>query len=70
MNRTNVVSSDIKSVGYDVMTRILEIEFNSGGIYQYSGVPEAIYTGLMNTSSHGKYFHEFIKDLYSTRRIF
>lgn len=69
MNRTSVVSSDIKSTGYDFTMRILEIEFNSGGIYQYFNVPESIYGGFMSASSHGKYFHEFIKDQYSNKRV-
>jgi hypothetical protein len=40
---------------------MLEIEFNSGGIYQYYGVPQEIYEGLMNAGSQGIYFHQNIK---------
>lgn len=69
MIRQAVRSSDLKSVGYDKQQKILEIEFHSGGIYQYNNVPEAIYSGLMNAPSHGKYFHQFIKDKFPTRRI-
>lgn len=68
MNRISVSSSDLSSVGYDQNQQILEIEFNGGGVYQYSNVPEAEYNGLMNASSHGKYFHQHIKDRYSYRK--
>ncbi|MHC5855184.1 KTSC domain-containing protein, partial [Nostoc sp.] len=63
MLQTQVNSSDLQSVGYDATTCILEIKFHSGGIYQYFKVPESIYRGLMSASSHGKYFHAYIKDV-------
>ncbi|MEH2127459.1 KTSC domain-containing protein [Nostoc sp.] len=69
MLRTQVSSSDLQSVGYDATTCTLEIKFHSGGIYQYLIVPETLYRGLMAASSHGKYFHAYIKDLYSYEKI-
>ena len=61
MQRTKVSSSNLHSIGYDNVTNILEIEFLGGSIYQYSNVPENIYTGLMSASSHGSYFNNNIK---------
>ena len=61
MVREQVSSSNLASVGYDPAAQILEIEFHSGGVYQYFGVPTAIYQGLMAASSHGSYFDQFIK---------
>ena len=69
MNRLRVQSSDIHSIGYDNDTEVLEIEFNNGGVYQYSHVPEHVYTELMNASSHGKFFHSHIKSKYSYQRL-
>lgn len=69
MHRKIVSSSDIESIGYDSTSRVLEIEFHSGGVYQYSSVPENVYENLMRASSHGKYFHEFVKDLYVCKKI-
>lgn len=69
MQRKPVQSSDLRSVGYDAATQTLEIEFNSGGIYQYYGVPAAVYQGLMSAASHGQYFHAHIKDVYRVSRI-
>lgn len=67
MNRTYVSSSDIRSVGYENNT--LEIEFNSGGIYQYYGVPPKRYYGLISAGSCGGYFHRFIKPFYPVIKI-
>jgi hypothetical protein len=61
MNRDQVSSSNLASVGYDAQTQTLEIEFLNGSIYQYFNVPEGIYSGLMSASSHGRYFDSYIK---------
>ena len=62
MERLPVESSDFVSVRYDPENAVLEIEFKSGGIYEYSGVPQSVYDGLMNGASRGKYFHWYIKN--------
>ena len=69
MIRTPVSSSDLRSVGYESTTFTLEIEFVSGGIYQYDGVPVTIYQGLMNAPSAGRYFHARIKNSYPARKV-
>lgn len=69
MHRQAVSSSNLRSVGYNESTNTLEIEFNSGGVYQYYGVPLAVYHGLMNAGSPGKYFHAHIKDVYRYTKI-
>ena len=69
MERQPVTSSNIKSIGYDVATSTLEVEFHNGGVYQYSGVPESVYVGLMQAASHGSYFHQHIRDRYSYIKV-
>jgi hypothetical protein len=69
MKREKVESSNLASVGYDSKKKILEVEFNHGGIYQYFDVPESEYNKLMKASSHGKYFVNNIKDDYEYERI-
>ncbi|KAF1282665.1 KTSC domain-containing protein [Lactiplantibacillus plantarum] len=61
MNLIPVISRDLSEVGYNSNTQQLEIVFNSGGAYLYSGVTSDEYQGLMNASSKGRYFHAFIK---------
>jgi len=62
MDMKPVISTDIDSIGYENGT--LYIRFNSGGLYSYSGVPNSIYHSLMSASSHGSYFHAYIKNNY------
>lgn len=47
----------------------LEIEFHSGGVYQYFNVPESVYVGLLHAASKGSYFHEQIRDRYRYQRV-
>lgn len=67
MNMIPVSSSNLSAVGYDGST--LRIQFHSGGVYDYSGVPEAIYNGLMNAASKGSYHAAYIKNAYPYRKI-
>jgi len=69
MERVQVVSSNIRSVGYDAESSTLEVEFNSGNVYQYLNVPKSEYEGLMSASSKGRYFNTNIKGAYQEVRI-
>jgi len=69
IRRIEVVSSNLKSVGYDPVSAVLEIEFHGGSIYHYSHVPEEIYNGLMSADSHGEYFSAYIKHVYQYEKI-
>jgi hypothetical protein len=69
MERTRVISSNIASIGYDMHTTTLEVQFNAGGIYQYYGVPVGIYRALMGASSKGSYFAATIKPNYRCLKV-
>ena len=61
MVRTPVDSRDLTAVAYDTESAVLEVEFHSGGVYQYFGVPIFVYHDLCNAASKGKYFNEHVK---------
>lgn len=67
MNMIPVSSSNLRAVGYDGST--LRIQFRSGGVYDYLGVPNSIYNGLMNASSKGSYHAAHIKNAYPYRKV-
>jgi hypothetical protein len=69
VRRRPVGSSNLRSVGYDSESRILEVEFHQGGIYQYFGVPAHVYSSLMRAASHGSYLHSHVKDIYPYARV-
>lgn len=64
MQRTDVESTFVAKVGYVSEYKVLEIEFQDGRSYQYFGVPERVYKGLMAAESRGRYFNERVRDAY------
>ena len=69
MLRHVLSSSSLLSVGYDIGTRVLEIEFWQGEVYRYFDVPHATYRGLMDASSPGQYFNEHIRHEFDSQRV-
>lgn len=69
MERIPVTSSNMTSAGYEPTALLMEIEFNNGAIYQYSGVPQDVYDGFMDAASKGQYFHANIKNSYSCQKL-
>lgn len=69
MIREPVNSSNLRSVGYDEEFKILEIEFKQGRIYQYNNVPLTHFMGLMNAASKGRFFAQYIRDRFPTKRV-
>ncbi len=69
MYRRPVDSTLIRSIGYDLASSVLEVEFVGGHVYEYEDVPLSIYSELMAAESKGTYFNDFVKDLYSYRQL-
>lgn len=69
MDRITVTSSNIRSIGYDPTSETLEVEFRSGELYQYTGVPAVAYQGIMKAESHSKYLNAHIKGRFPYRHI-
>ncbi|WP_371480602.1 KTSC domain-containing protein [Kitasatospora sp. NBC_00315] len=67
--RRAVESSALRSVGYDGRARVLEIEFVSGAVYAYTGVPRRVHEELMGAPSHGRCFGRVVRGRYPYRRI-
>jgi hypothetical protein len=61
MNITTVESGTLASVAYDDVRETLQLEFRSGAIYRYSGVPLSVCEGLLSAPSRGRYFNEVIR---------
>jgi hypothetical protein len=69
MDRQPVSSTNIASVGYDEANNTLEIEFHSGGVYQYFGVPDYVHAELVSAASAGGYFARNIKGIYPYQQV-
>jgi KTSC domain len=69
MQRVPVASEALASIGYDERTATLELEFASGQVYRYYGVPGAEHRALMGAESHGHHFAAHIRDRYRYSRL-
>ncbi len=64
MEMIRVVSSAIQAVGYDLETRRMKITFAQGYTYDFCGVPQHVYKGLLRAGSKGTFYNDHIKDRY------
>jgi len=69
LERQSVKSAILRSVGYDDSTKILEIEFHTGLVYHYLGVPAKVYADFMHSEELGKYFSEKIRPRFRTKQV-
>ena len=69
MLKQSVASTNLQSVGYDEGTQTLEVQFVSGRVYQYYGVPENMHTLLMQAPSKGQFFNTNIRNSYPFSRV-
>jgi hypothetical protein len=62
MNRLPVDSTVVAAVGYDPASRVLELEFRSGGhVYRYFEVPPEEYQSFLGAKSKGAYLDQRLK---------
>jgi inosine/xanthosine triphosphate pyrophosphatase family protein len=69
MQRLAVQSSDIVSIGYDPIEKVLEVEFHGGRVYQYRNVEPEIYGQFMRADSYGTFFFAHINGQYRYQKI-
>ena len=69
LERKRVNASSIRSAGYDAGQQLLEVEFTSGAVIQYSGVSPEVHRRFMSSPSPGSFFQDQIEENFSSKRI-
>jgi len=69
MERKKVNSSNIRTVGYEASSQILEVELSDGTIWEYSRVPSEVHRRFMAAPTMISYYRDNIEEDYSRRRI-
>ncbi len=64
-----VASPMASAIGYDSENEVLQIEFNSGAVYQFSDIDEDTWEDLYASEAVGRYFNQNIKGRYQSQRI-
>lgn len=69
MRRRPVTSTSVRSVGYDLSTGTLELEYVNGSVYRYYEVPQPTYAGLLAAPSIGNYVNTEIKPYFDFAEV-
>ena len=64
MLHESVSSRAIAKIGYDTHSQVLEVEFRTGRVYRYRGVPAGVHEFLRRSASKGSYFNRMIDGHY------
>ena len=56
-----VTSSNVAQVRYDNELHAAYVQFNSGSVYRYDGVPLDVFDALVKAESTGKYVNLVLK---------
>jgi|GraSoiStandDraft_43_1057313.scaffolds.fasta_scaffold663663_2 hypothetical protein len=64
---TDLNSTSLKAAAY--LEALLELEFTSGAIYRYFGVPAETYGALLRAQSKGTYFNQHIRNRFAYAKI-
>jgi KTSC domain len=66
MTRQIIISAGLKSVGYDAVAHVLEVELQGGPISRYFDVPQSVYETLMSAPSKTRYFNDNVAGKYES----
>ncbi|PYK56289.1 MAG: KTSC domain-containing protein [Verrucomicrobia bacterium] len=69
MTRQLIISTGLKSVGYDAVAHVIEVELLSGRIQRYFDVPQPVYEALKAALSKTQYFNDNVAGKYESCQI-
>jgi type VI protein secretion system component VasK len=69
MRVTTVQSTTLATVIYDEVRAVLQLDFLSRALYQYSDVPQEVHEALLSAPSKGRYFNQAIRGRFPFARI-
>ena len=67
MDKREVVSSNIQTIGFESDT--LFLRFKSGQSYSYDHVDRGVFEAMTKAESVGKFFHRFVRNKYRHHRL-
>ncbi len=69
MDRKEVESRLVKSIGYDPEKKVMEVEFTTTMIYEYRNFPEEVYNQILEARSIDNFFKDKIANKYKYVRM-
>jgi hypothetical protein len=65
----SVASSNVAGIHYKANHKLLFVEFLSGRVYAYRGVPSGVAKSMFVSNSMGRFVHRNLKNKYLTGRL-
>lgn len=62
-------SSQVEKFAYRALDESLDVQFKSGGLYRYSGVPADVVEEMKRAESVGKFLNKSIKGTYEFKKL-
>lgn len=70
MEMKPISSGKLRAIGYDMRSRLLQVQLDDGTTLQYSGVGAEAWRQLSTASSPWSYYRDNIEEEFSARRVF
>jgi len=69
MEMKKINSGKLRAIGYDARTRILQVQLDSGGTLQYSGVGEDTWRRLSNSGIAWSFYRDNIEEEFTVQKV-
>jgi len=56
-------------IGYSPLTQSMEVVFQRGAVYRYTGVPPLVFASFVLAASKGRFFNSNVKNRYAFHRV-
>ena len=70
MSRVDLNSTSLQAVTYQHPCAVLELEFRSGAVYRYFGIPKQAFEELLRAESKGGYFNSCIRNRFAYAKVY
>ena len=70
MPRVDLNSTSLHAVTYQDQCAVLELEFRSGAVYRYFGIPPQTFEELLRAESKGGYFNSRIRNRFAYAKVY
>ena len=69
MEMKKINSGELRAIGYDARTRVLQVQLGTGSMLQYSGVGEDIWRRLSGSGAAWSFYRDNIEEEFSVKTI-
>lgn len=69
MEMKKINSGKLRAIGYDVRSRMLQVQLDSGDLLQFSGVGEDIWRRLSSSGAAWSFYRDNIEEEFTVQKV-